>query len=165
MAMCIGSFQFKSGALLVFFQAAGNAVFILHFIMLGAYSGCVSVIPMVLSNLMLLFHLRGARWAPSAWKWVFVLLTAVSCALTWQDIFSLLPCIGTIAFILTNWSGDSRIMRLGKLTVVGPGWVAYNVYVQSYSGILSESFGMVSALIALVRYRQTKKESGEPDGE
>ena len=63
MALCIGCFQCKSKNMLLALQLAGNAVFILHYVLLGAYSGCASLILLVGSNLMLLFRIKGKSWA------------------------------------------------------------------------------------------------------
>ena len=162
MAPCIGCFQCKSKNMLLALQLAGNAVFILHYILLGAYSGCASLVLLVSSNLMLLFRIKGMRWAQGwGWRWIFSALTVAVGILTWKDWFSLLPCAASVAFILTNWTCDSRIMRLGKLLLVGPGWIAYNIHVLSWSGIISEGIGMCSALVALCRYERKKEKNHE----
>ena len=93
MALCIGCFQCKSKNTLLAMQLAGNAVFILHYMMLGAFSGCASLILLVLSNLMLLFRLQGRSWARGwGWRWIFSGLTVLVGLATWENLFSLLPC-------------------------------------------------------------------------
>lgn len=116
MSLCIGCFQCKSRRRLLALQLAGNAVFILHYIMLGAYSGCASLVVLVISNLVLLFHMQGKIWARyTGWKWLFCAVMVLVTALAWRDWFSLLPGMASIAFILTNWTCSGKIMRLGKL--------------------------------------------------
>lgn len=97
--------------------------------------------------------MNGKRWAAWAgWRWLFCLLAALACMATWKDLYSLLPCISAVFFVLTNWTCRETVIRLGKIAVVGPGWIIYNLYVNSYSGVLSESFGIVSALFSLLYY-------------
>ena len=168
MALCIGCFQCKSKNTLLAMQLAGNAVFILHYMMLGAFSGCASLILLVLSNLMLLFRLQGRSWARGwGWRWIFSGLTVLVGLATWENLFSLLPCAASVAFILTNWTCKEKIMRLGKVLLVGPGWITYNLYVQSWSGMISEGIGMCSALVALYQYRKQQtaaSKEGTHDG-
>ena len=93
MALCIGCFQCKSKNMLLALQLAGNAVFILHYVLLGAYSGCASLVLLVGSNLMLLFRIKGKSWAQGwGWRWIFSILTVLVGIATWKNIFSLLPC-------------------------------------------------------------------------
>ena len=40
MVLCIGSFQCKNTRHLLFFQMTGNFIYVIQFIILGAYSGC-----------------------------------------------------------------------------------------------------------------------------
>ena len=153
MGLCISSFACKRSNWIVLVQVVGNGLFIVHFLMLGAYSGCINIAIAVCSNVVLLFFMNGKRWAAWAgWRWLFCLLAALACMATWKDLYSLLPCISAVFFVLTNWTCRETVIRLGKIAVVGPGWIIYNLYVNSYSGVLSESFGIVSALFSLLYY-------------
>ncbi len=153
MGLCISSFACKRSNWIVLLQVVGNGLFIVHFLMLGAYSGCINIAIAVCSNVVLLFFMNGKRWAAWAgWRWLFCLLAALACMATWKDLYSLLPCISAVFFVLTNWTCRETVIRLGKIAVVGPGWIIYNLYVNSYSGVLSESFGIVSALFSLLYY-------------
>lgn len=155
MGICISSFACKRSNGIVLLQAVGNGLFIVHFLMLGAYSGCFNIAIVVFSNFILLFCMQGKRWAAwIGWRWIFCLFSGIVCVITWRDLYSLLPCISTIALILTAWTQRETVIRLGKITVVGPGWIIYNLYVSSWSGVLSESFGILSALFSLVYYRR-----------
>lgn len=151
MALCIGCFQFKNSRTLVLCQMAGNIIYVIHYLMLGAYSGCASLLLTAVNNAVLSGkNNRWARWV--GWKWVFSTLFVVSCIATWQNLFSLIPCAASIVSILTNWSGNGKKIRFGKLFLIGPGWIIYNIYVRSYSGILCELIGMGSAWISIRRY-------------
>lgn len=147
MGLCISSFACKRSNWIVFLQVVGNGLFIVHFLTLGAYSGCINIAIAVCSNIVLLFFMNGKKWAAwVGWRWLFCLLAVLACMVTWKDLYSLLPCISAIFFVLTNWTCRETVIRLGKIAVVGPGWIIYNFYVSSYSGVLSESFGIASAL-------------------
>lgn len=151
MALCVGCLQFRRSRSLILCQLAGSVLYVIHYFMLGAYSGCVSMAILSCSNLLLGLRERP-RAAWGGWKWLFSAMFAAACAFTWENAFSLLPCAASVAAILTNWSYNGRTIRLGKLLLVGPGWVVYNVYVRSCSGIACEVVGMRSALVSICRY-------------
>lgn len=164
MLLCIGSFQCKNGKSLLLMQLIGNGIYIIHFLMLGAISGCLSVLVVVLGNgVLCMRHKAWARWR--GWKWLVCASLVLACVLTWESPVSLLPCAGSMVLMLTNWSYNVKAMRIGKIVFVGPAWIVYNLLVHSYSGLLSESFGVVSSLIALYRYgKQEKTAEGEIAG-
>ena len=151
MSLCIGSFQLKSSRRMILCQMVGNALFVVQFLILGAYSGCATLIFGVLSSL--LIGLQGHAWAEwSGWKWVFAALTAVASLLTWSHPYDVLVLIAQVSFVLTTWTRNGRVIRIGKLTLVGPPWIVYNLLVHSYGGAMSELFGIVSTLISIRRY-------------
>lgn len=157
-ALCIACFQCKKEHSLILVQTAGNVAFIIHYILLGAYSGCAGIVLSAVSNMILLLKMHHNRWAAwKGWKWVLSIMAIAIGIATWRTVFSIFPAIASIAFILTNWSGSAKVIRVGKLACVGPCWLIYNLSVRSYSGILTESIGICSALIALIRYRENRQ--------
>ena len=151
MALCISAFQFKNTRQMLAVQMTGNFIYVIQFILLGAYSGCAVLILQVLSSLVLCLENPGKRvW--SGWKWVFTAGIVIASVLTWQDIFSIFPSIAAVAFVLTNWTKNGKTIRLWKLLCTGPGWLIYDLYVHSWAGLLSELFGIGSTLISIYRY-------------
>lgn len=158
MAFCVGCFLCKDSRRLLIIQMAGNALFILQFILLDAYSGVMGVVVLVLSSLIQVLRMQGHRWASKVgWRWGFFAASVLSGLATWADWFSILPCIGNIAFIQSNRTGDTRIIRLWKLLAVGPCWIIYNLHVRSYFGAVSETIGICVAAGALL---YAKKHTG-----
>ena len=151
MVMCIGSFQFKDTKKLLFFQMTGNFVYVIQFILLGAYSGCAVLVFQVLSNLPLCLETPDKR-AWSGLKWFFVAAIVTASALTWSNWFSIFPAAGAVASVLSSWSRNGKLIRLAKLFVVGPGWLIYDVYARTAAGILAEAFALGSTLISIRRY-------------
>lgn len=68
--------------------------------------------------------------------------------------YAVLPCGASLVTVFTNWSFDSRKIRLGKLLLSCPAWVLYDLHVGSFSGILCELTVMGSALLAVLRCRE-----------
>ena len=157
MAFCIGSYQVKIGRGLILCKTAGDLIYVLHYLMLGAYSGCVTLGVSAVSQIACSF--RGRKnWADwKGWRWLFSALMIVACLLVWRGSFrfsNLCAMVSMLSVTLTTWSGDAKIMRLNKLFIAGPAWIVYSVMAGSWSGILCESIGMASAALAVFRYRR-----------
>ncbi len=151
MALCVGSFQCKNTKHLLFFQMTGNFIYVVQFILLGAYSGCAVLLFQVLSNLPLCLEKPDKR-AWNGLKWSFVAAIVIASALTWKDIFSIFPAAGAVAAVLSGWSRNGKIIRMTKLCITGPGWLIYDVYARSLAGILAEAFALCSTIISIFRY-------------
>ncbi len=161
MAFCVSSYQIRNSRMLILWKAAGDVIYIVHYLLLGAYSGCTTVAICALNGL--LCGCRGSRWAEwKGWKWLLSALLVAACLLTWRKAFDPFPSVCTLVSILvviwTTWSGKARVVRLGKLFGAGPTWLAYTVFVRSYSGALCELVGMASAAVGLWRYGIKKSE-------
>ena len=72
--------------------------------------------------------------------------------LTWQNLFSLIPCVAAITATLANWSRNGKVIRMSRLIFVAPLWTVYDIYTRSLSGILCEVLGVTSILISIRRH-------------
>lgn len=161
MTLNIGSYQLKNSRQLVLCRAFGDLIYIAHYLLLGAYSGCTTVAICAVNGLV--YGCKGQAWAEwKGWKWLLSALLVAACLLTWRKAFDPFPSVCTLVSILvviwTTWSGKARVVRLGKLFGAGPTWLAYTVFVRSYSGALCELVGMASAAVGLWRYGIKKSE-------
>ena len=163
MALCAGCFFCKDSTRLLLLQLMGNSLFILQFLLLGAYDGCLILAVLMGGSLSAVFRLRGAPWAVwRGWPWLWTFLAAAACALSWRGWTSLLPCVSTIASVLINWTGNAGWIRVGKLAVVGPGWMAYDWLAGSFGGVVSEAIGWCSSLASLLYYRRRERRESDP---
>lgn len=158
MAFCIGSYQIKSSRGLILCKTAGDTLYVIHYLMLGAYSGCATMVFCALSGFLCSFK-GSRRWADwSGWGPVFAALMVLAGASTVRSmadvVLALFTVVSMVTVVLTTWSGNGQRIRLGKLMVAGPAWLVYCILVRSWSGILCEAIGMSSSAIAVYRYRQ-----------
>ena len=168
MAFCVSCYICRDSRQLLTVQMTGNALFLLQYILLDAYTGFAVIVVLVSSSLVQVLRMQGKAWASRReWKWLFIAATCVICKVTWQDWFSLLPCIGTTVFIWSNWTGDTNTIRREKALAVGPCWMVYNLHVASYAGAASEFAGICAAAGALLyaRIARQKDKSEKVEGE
>ena len=156
MAFCIGSYQVKSGRGLILCKTAGDLLYVVHYLLLGSYSGCVTLGVSAVNQLV--YSFRGNRkWADwKGWRWLFSILLTAACLLVWRGRFrisNVCALLSMLSVTLTIWSDNGQIMRINKLFCAGPLWVVYAA-AGSISNILCETIGMASAALGIIRYRR-----------
>lgn len=150
--MYLVSFQFKSNRTLVSFQLAGNLLFALQFLLLGAASGSLSLLVSSIRNILLLN--RGH------WGWVnrrgfaafFCVCYGLVAILTWEGPLSLLALLPSLSGTLSFWLNSARLIRLSNLFCACPCWLAYDILIGSWGGVLNETITMASILISIYRF-------------
>jgi len=155
-AFCILSFQQNKHKNIIALQLLGGISFTIHFCLLGIH-GEKAAFTAAAMNLVdvarsLVYINRGKKWADHVW-WVLVfsLMCVLSCILTWGGPISLLSMGGmiltTISFYLQN-PAKVRLVSLPASLL----WILNNLFVRSYSGILTEGFNIFSMIIAMLRH-------------
>ncbi|MGN1014800.1 MAG: YgjV family protein [Butyricicoccus sp.] len=148
---CVGCYQIKNSRLLLLCQMVGNLFFLVQYLLLHSYAGCLSIAVYVVSSYVISqSEHRWANW--SGWKWVFLALAVFVCLFTLTAPYDMILLPASAAFLLTTWTKDGRIIRLGKLCAVSPLWIVYALLVGSYGTILSELIGITSTLISIRRF-------------
>ncbi len=137
------------------------ALFAIHYIILGAYTGAVMNI--LAGTRSLVFMNNTKKWAKSKiWVAVFMVIYTVACIATWDKWYSVLPLIAMLLTTVSNWFQSEKKIRF--LTFPSsPCWLVYNILNASYAGIITEIFVMSSLIIAIIRFdlRKPKKKEEE----
>ena len=150
-ALYIASFQFKSSRKMAFCAVLGALSYVIHYFMLGAYAGSISLFVSMFGNFFV--ACAGSKWADwKGWPAVFTFCYAFSTYFTWQGPLSLLP--GFISALKTGvyFTRNGKVIRLTCLCIVSPGWMVYNVITGSWSGLVCELFVSGSILVSILRY-------------
>lgn len=148
----IGSFQIKSNRALLICQMIANCMFALQFILLGAYSGCFSLLAIVLRNVVLTSKEKyeWAKW--KGWMYVFVAIPFVLMIVTWNGWSSILPFLATGVSTVFYWSDNALHYRAANLFCACPCWLVYDFIFKSYAGMLNESITITSIVISIIRF-------------
>lgn len=167
MALCIGSYQVKNGRGMILCKTAGDLIYVFHYLLLGGYSGCVTMAVSVVNQTACSFRGRK-KWADwKGWRWLFTTVLIIACLLVWRKSFRPLPCISAMISMgsvsMTTWTGNAKVMRINKLLCAGPFWIIYAAMTGSVSGVLCEVIGMISAAVALRRHRLSAKAGTQGD--
>ncbi len=174
-ALMILSFQFKENKKLFICQVLSTTLFSLHYMFLAlggnsnAFSGMAQNIGGLLIRIVMLLQIRF-KWAKSPIT-MSLLCTycAVMAALTYTgDFICILPTVGNIILIGAMWTNDRDKIRIGQFAVTTPSWLIYNFSAMSISGIITESFNLISIGIYYIRQaikRRREKNELQPEQE
>ena len=88
-----------------------------------------------------------------------MLVLIVAGIVTWKNIYSIFPIIGSLLSTLALWMKTSKKIRLFSL-FSGPCWLIYNIVNGAYSAAVNELIAMTSIIIGMVRYDIGKKNIG-----
>ena len=146
----IGSYQCKSSRKLIFVQMCGNVAFLIHMLMLGAYSGCINLLISCIRNYVLSSKGAWARW--KGWLWILICANMLGTLLTWENLFSILHCIAVVSVTASCWTRNGKKIRIASFCCSSPSWLIYDIYTGSYSGIIAEIFVLCSVGISVLRY-------------
>ena len=141
------AFQYNDKRKILWIQAAGSAVFAVHFFLLGAFTG------MGMNFLEIPRNLIFARQKRHKWvfTFIFMALFAALGILTWESPRSLFliiaMCFSTVVFSLKK----PRHIRFLSVPV-SVLWMTYNALSFSVAGVLTEAFCLLSILIAIFRH-------------
>lgn len=151
-ALFLLSYQQKKRKNIIVCNAASRVLYILQYIMLGAFEGAVLDILGTVSSVMA--QNKDKEFIRRHLKGMIILINALILAAgiwLYEDIFSLGALIGvmlhTIAFWITKEKTIRRVSFLGS-----PFWLVFNLANHAYGSAVGDFLTMVSIGVAIYRY-------------
>ena len=157
-AIYVASYQCKKRKWILFLGALSRVLFILQYILLGAFSGAALDLIAILAALV-----AGKKDHPTLKKLLVPIIVVIHAAIlvtsillyqSWYDIFVLLAATFCVAAL---WFTKERIIRAVSF-LSSPCWLVYNLSSKAYFSAVSDSFAILSLLVAIWRYDIRKKE-------
>lgn len=161
-ALYLLSFQLKKRRQIVWCTCLSNALYVLQYILLGAFSGAVMDFLSTLSS-----FFAGKKNTPQ-FKRHNKLIAILSCglivaagvtpAVIRKDPVELLPIAGALFQTGGLWFENEQTIR--KFGLAGaPFWLIYNFISQAYGAALGSVLAICSVVIAMVRYRKKREDT------
>lgn len=131
-------------------QFTASAIWIVHYALLGAYTGAaINALGLVRATVC---YYNDRRWARSrVWLALFVLLYAASPLLTWDGWYCLLLGLAMVLTTVALWVRSMTVNRLLFL-INSPLVLVYNLFAHSYSCAVIEAAAFVSFAAAVWRF-------------
>ncbi|HEY4964295.1 MAG TPA: YgjV family protein [Candidatus Saccharimonadales bacterium] len=150
--IALSVYQFNNRKLMLRLNAVAAFLYAISFYMLGARTG--AAMNLIGSGRCFVFT-KVAPSRKNIWVlFIFILISIIGTALTWQGNVSLLAIGGSIFSAIAFWQRDPKTIRVLAL-LIPPLWFSYDALSGSYPGMFVEAFNLVSILIG--RYRFDKK--------
>lgn len=145
------SYQIKANKGLFVCQMLGCLMFCIQFFLMGAYTGAISLIINIIRNI-LLIKSKDWKWAKSKIVLAIILIAfIVSTIVTWNGPISLLPFASIAVTTLGYWTNNALKIRLSQM-IGSPCYLVYDVLVQSWGGVVSESIAIISIIVSICRF-------------
>lgn len=162
------SYQQKKRKNLILCKLGADAVWVIHYCLLGAFGGAIPNFVGIFRELV--FVNREKKWADSPlWPALFILLNWCLALLKWKSALTLLPICASTFVTISLWVKKPMITRL--ITVpVSVCFIIYDVSVGSWAGIINEAVVIASVISSMIRidvkeYRVNKNNFIERTGE
>lgn len=151
------TYQMRSSKALLVVNMITCGVFCVHYLLIGAVSGfALNTVGMVRNAV---YANRDKKvFASPVWPYVFAMIMLAAGILTWQDWRSVLIVCALIINSLALSMQNAQHIRY-SLLITCPLVMVYDMLLYSYGGIVFEGMSIVSAVIGIIRFRKTGKES------
>ena len=154
MIMCLLCFHCRKHKQVLLVKLIADISWMIHYFLLRAFSGCAVNVICCIREIVYLFEKNEKR--RYVWLTFFIGLNWISATLTWKGVHSILPTMVATLGAYSFWQKNVKITRIiGILT--GTLMFTYDIFEKSYIGMLSESFTIVSATVALIRTKNIQE--------
>lgn len=133
-----------------------NIFNIIHYLCLGAYSGCITKTIALARNLFIVKKENNKKLDKLIYLILFIGVYIISGILTYSNLYSLLPLISATIFMIVTWNGkELQIKRIAFYCYFL--WLLYNILIFSIVGIIANTISLISTFIAYQNYKRYLK--------
>jgi len=154
------SYQQKKRKNIIIFNTISRCLYILQYLLLGAYSGAVLDVLGAISSV--IAGKKHTRFIKRHTKAVFIainlviIFSGVAIALINKSLLDLLPILGVLLHTSAFWITSERTIR--RVSLLGsPFWLVYNFLSRAYGSAIGDVLTMASIVTAMLRYKDSEK--------
>lgn len=156
-ALFFYSYQRTKKSEIMIIQTVATALSCIQYLLIGATSGFALNIVCIIRNFAFYYRDKKNKTGMVT-PAIFAAATAVMSIFSWEGIHSILITLGLVINTLCMGIFDAK--RFRKTILISSSLIlAYNIFAHSYSGMVSETISLISAIIGIIRYRNTQKEA------
>lgn len=145
------SFYKKETTTILLYQITSNFAYAVHYFLLGGLSGALCCVVGISRNITLIKCNNRKIILP-----IFIILYSLIGIVFYEGIYSLLPLLANISYLIAMSYKDKKVLLKGAL-VSSSGWILYAIFVRSYVSIVTESILLTSNTIQLIRLIKNNK--------
>ena len=133
-----------------------NILDIIHYILLGAYSGCITKIIALVRNEIIIVKEKNKKFNNNIVLIALFIIYLVSGILTYKNIYSILPIFAAMIYLYFVWNGNELKVKKCAFYCYFL-WLIYNICVFSIAGITSNIVSIISTFIAVYNEKMGNK--------
>ena len=135
-----------------------NILDIIHYILIGAYSGCITQVMTLIRNEIIVLKEKKQKLNNFAVLVLLIIAYVVAGILTYKNIYSVLPILASMIYLYFIWNGNElKVKKIAFCCYFL--WLIYNICVLSIAGIISDCVLIISTFIAVYNEKKLDKES------
>ncbi len=151
-ALFLLSYQMKKRKNIILCNAVSRVLYILQYLMLGAYEGAVLDILGTVSSVMAQNKEKGFMRRHLKEMFLLINLLMVGTGIwLYEDVFSLGALIGVLLHTVAFWITKEKTIRWVSF-LGSPFWLIFNLANQAYGSAVGDFLTMVSISTAIYRY-------------
>lgn len=158
------SYQLKKRSHIVWTTCISNALYVLQYLLLGAFSGAVMDFTSTVSSFFAAKKndppfKKHAGWLALS-NMIAIIVVGLVSAFIQREWIELLPIAGALFQTGGLWCNNEQTIRKFGLCSA-PFWLVYNFISQAYGASLGSVIAIVSIVVAMIRYRKSSASSRE----
>ena len=130
-----------------------NLFKLVHYLLLGAYSGCVTKIIAIIRDGFIIIKERNTKLSNNLFLLFFIMLYVIAAFFTYDGILSLFPLVAPLIYTLFIWNGNELVVKKTAFYCYFI-WLVYNIFVFSIPEIIANILGIISTFIAIKNYKK-----------
>ncbi len=127
-----------------------NSLSLIQYMFLQAYTGCITIIISIIRNII---ALKKRDKNENIILAIFIILYIVMGIITYNSIFSILPIIASIIYVIGIWNGNENIIRKTGLINMYL-WLIYSISTFAVAGAIQNIILIISTHIAIRNNRE-----------
>ena len=146
------SYQQKKRKAIILTNATSRALYILQYILLGAFDGAALDVSGMIASL--LANKKNVPFIKKHLKFFIIAMDLVIVAsglIFYRNIFSLFSIVGVLLHTSAFWLDNERYIRIVSL-LGSPFWLVFNLTSGAYGSAIGDTLSIVSILVAICRY-------------
>lgn len=148
------SVQCKNKKNILIIQTLASFCYLIVYIIKNAWSGVAIEIIEEIKDISFIKIEKKQKKIPPKYLIIFLTLLIAVSIIFFEGPLSLLPLIINIAYFISTYMKNPKYIRIIML-ICGFIWISYNIYVKAYILVIGNILEIISAIIALIRYKKS----------
>lgn len=157
-AFCFSLFAYhkKTKKKILFNMILSSSLNLIHYFLLGAYSGCITKIIAILRDSFIIKKETNKKLNKNHFLYIFIIIYIIIGFIMYENILSIFPIIAATIYLIPIWNGKPITVKKAAFICYFL-WLIYNIFVLSISGIISNIVSIISTHIAIKNFKKEKK--------